>query len=1262
VTTRSFVLAFASALALAAPTPAPGAATEPDAFARALSAREARWNAERGRPEAALAVLGTMDLWDLTDPQAISAFLGRAALDPRADPLARAHAAELAEEASVRRGDAAAAARFRAELGLIETWRVIGPFGFDGGDLIGTPYGPERGIAASEPGKRGEVVWRDVPAAWMRHGAVPLGAMLRPDSQAAAYGLTWVWSDGPRDVAVRFGSTGATRVWVGGALVAETKVKSRMMTLDQEAASARLGRGWNPILVKVAVDDGGWAFVLRLTELGGRPLALRAVATPPDSEALVTAPPGAGATLAGAATGATAGTSRGGAAKAAKAVAAKAPATLRAHLEARAQKAKGAAKAKALADLAVFHEEVGPDDPAAKPVESTLSPLAWEEGPADAAVLLIAARAAESPDARRRAAERAAATQAATATEKAEAHWRLSSYYLGEQGQLRRAREELELALAADPSFWPAELGLIHVLGALGLDELGRARAEALVVARPHATQALRRLAGLEAGAGRPDRARRLYEALAKVNLDDVGPWARLGELAKDRGDRAAWLAALEKVRALRPTAVGSALALAAALVDRGEIDRALAIYDDALVVAPDDPRLLEESGRLMLERGGAARQGEGEKRLRRALVVRPQNPDLRRYLSRAAPADGDDLEQKYAKDPRPIIAGLAAWETRAEGAVVLLDLSVTRVHENGLSETFVQRLVRIQDQTGAAGESVQGVHYSPATQSVELRTARVHKASGEIAEAKTQGTQEISEPWYNLYYDIRADVVGFERLEPGDVVEFSYVLADSGRRNLFGDYFGDLHFLASAVPTGMVDYTVLAPKTRALHWHVPVLPGLSRSDDTTAAGEVRTRFVVHKVPKVETDAGMPGFSEAAPYLHVSTWKSWDQVARWYWRLAEEQLVADAAVKAAAKTAAAGLTDERAKVRAIHNLVVKKTRYVGLELGIHSFKPYRTTEVFERKFGDCKDKASLIVVMLREVGVEAQLVLVRTRKNGDVADAPASLAVFDHAIAYVPSLDLYLDGTAEFSGSGELPWQDQNVMVLRIDGQDGLLTRTPILPPEKNLERRTLTLDVSAFGQPSKMREDVTVTGQGAASWRQQYQAEAERGPKYEKAWNAVWPGFRLGKVVMPTLADLEQPVTARADGLVPQLGVKLGSGAWSLPLLAHPSEIARSFGRTSKRRHDLLLPYPFVNVDEVVWILPKGAKVLQAPRAAQLSSAFGELGLSVEIKDGERTEVHVRAMIKLTQTRVSLADYPSFREFLGQVDAALNQPIEVAP
>ena len=199
----------------------------------------------------------------------------------------------------------------------------------------------------------------------------------------------------------------------------------------------------------------------------------------------------------------------------------------------------------------------------------------------------------------------------------------------------------------------------------------------------------------------------------------------------------------------------------------------------------------------------------------------------------------------------------------------------------------------------------------------------------------------------------------------------------------------------------------------------------------------------------------MPGWSEVARFVHVSTYATWDDVARFYWGLVREQLrptrggaahrrpasrrrrsrpraaarTPGAAQRAprrsrlARRTPAGGWdpATKRLLVAAVYGFVVSQTRYVGLEFGIHGYKPYRVDDVLRRRFGDCKDKASLMHALLEALGIDSRLVLLRMRRLGRIPGAPASLAVFNHAILWVPELDLFLDGTASWTGSRELP-------------------------------------------------------------------------------------------------------------------------------------------------------------------------------------------------------------------------------------------------
>ena len=67
------------------------------------------------------------------------------------------------------------------------------------------------------------------------------------------------------------------------------------------------------------------------------------------------------------------------------------------------------------------------------------------------------------------------------------------------------------------------------------------------------------------------------------------------------------------------------------------------------------------------------------------------------------------------------------------------------------------------------------------------------------------------------------------------------------------------------------------------------------------------------------------------------------------------------------------------KIAAIHNYVVKNTRYLHVGLGIHGWKPYRTTTCFRNRYGDCKDKATLLIALIAFVALIYMVSMVRMR-------------------------------------------------------------------------------------------------------------------------------------------------------------------------------------------------------------------------------------------------------------------------------------------
>ena len=1236
--TALLVCIAAGAAATARSRPASAANANQDPYAELLASAGARLRADAGEPAAAaaLAVLAGLDE-DVPAPALEAAI--RSGLGPEAHPLVAPEAALLAAHLAAERGDAQEAEALRGRLGLVQRFAVIGPFG-EGRASFSHPFPPEREAAPPEagrsyPGKSRDVAWRAAEGA-VREGALYLDGLLRPADQAVAYVVAFVRSDRVRPAAVRIGSAGPIKVWVNGGLVLARDVV-RAPALDQEGAGVTLGRGWNRILIKTVITEGAWRLYVRLTQPSGAPLGAGVTtdwdpAHPPTTVHFQryrgTPVP-----------------------------------TLDGLLEARARAARGPAAADAWIDyarVAGWLETRDRDERA--PAAAVARAIALRP---TLAALVGAADAAAEDDERRRLLERAEELPDLAPPWRALLEARLGLLARTERREARAAAA-LAGALALDPRCWTATLAVADEAAEAGLPLAALARLAELGPEARALPRVRRAIARLYESAGRRADAERALGELGRDRQADVDILHQLSGWARARGDGAAATARLAAAAALRPDLPSLAIDLARLEEGAGATERALATLSALASRLPDDPQTLVALGKLLRRMG---RTTEALARLRAALALRPQDPELKRTIDHLAAGDhgdataADELARRYAEDARALVPPPRGPAAPADTAVVLLDRRVVRVHRNGLARTFAQRVVAILTERGAEENKEFAVHYAPGTEEVDIRQARVYRrgADGQLQtlEATDRSDEDLSEPWYGLYYDNRAEVVRFEGLRPGDVVEIQYLVDDIGSENQLGDYFGDLQYLAESIPKRRWDYTLIAPVSRPIHANVPRLSGLEQS--VAVDGDDRIyRFAAANVAKVDAEPAMAGYTEVAPYLHLSTTASWDEVGALYWRLVEEQLAPDDDVRSAARGVVKQGMSDADRVRAVYDFVVSNTRYVGLEFGIHGYKPYKVTQVLARRFGDCKDKAALMIALLREVGVPAELVLVRTRRGGRLDAQPASLAIFDHAIVYVPRLDRYLDGTAEFAGPDELPSQDQGVTVLRVGPRGARLTETPVLPSSDNRVERHWRVAVEPSGD-ARVDEQLTIHGQAAPNWREHYQSPGERADRYGRVWTGRFPGARLAAVDFPTVGDRNAPVEVRADVVVPRLGRSAAAGGGlELPLTGRDADFVRTYARLSARREDLLLAYPWRHDEDLAFRIPKGWRLEgPAPAARVVDSPFGRFRLEVDV-EGE--VVRVRSSLDVTRARIAPGDYPRFRAFLAEIDAALDGRLAIVP
>jgi tetratricopeptide (TPR) repeat protein/transglutaminase-like putative cysteine protease len=868
-------------------------------------------------------------------------------------------------------------------------------------------------------------------------------------------------------------------------------------------------------------------------------------------------------------------------------------------------------------------------------------------GRPDARLELLAARLQHDDNLRRRHLE----TAIAAAPDLLEARLMLARAELT-QGHPDRVLPLLQPLVERWKAFVPAQ-----VLLARAEDDLGDGvSATRCIESLPQSTWRVP-----EAGRERVRSARRLDRAdeaverlrgVLEVRPGDGASLSLLAEMLADRGDVPGAADTLRKALQLSPTSNDVRLRLAELLASNGRLDEGLALFGDAEALCPDEPEVFERKGRTLLYAG---RKDSAVEALERSLVLRPQNPALRDAV-RALRGAGGSASTTDAVDIRPLVAEADSY---AEDAVTLADVTRVRVQQSGLSSRFHQLAVKVYTRRGVDAFRSFPITYSPSREEVRILRARITKPDGSLVESFGDTNRSLNEPWSGMYYDAQAKVLSFPGLAPGDLLELQYRIEDTASDNLLSDYWGDLAYVQGITPKLRWEFVVDMPAGRTLYWNEKTLgAGVSARREPSSDGRVLYRFEARRVSRVTPEPGMPGWSEVAATLHVSTYRTWEDVGRYYWSLIRDQLVPDDSIRRAADGALKGVDrrDTRAVVRALYEYVVKNTRYVALEFGIHGYKPYRVDRVLARRFGDCKDKASLLHALLEVSGVDSRIVLLRMRQLGAIPPEPASLAVFNHAIVYVPGLDWYLDGTAEFHGATELPISDRraSVLIVEPDGKSRF-TVTPEARPEDNVTDVQLELALRPGGA-AEVKGESRVRGSAAPEYRRSYQSAATRRTTFEQGWAQTFPGLSVDKVSISDPNRLDQDVALDYELSIPRYAEVGGDTLRFLPFGSRRGYV-ETYAGLAERHGDLVLDGPSVTRFTFRYRLPPGWSVDALPPDVGTTNGFGRLSLGYTVEQGVLV---CRGELVFSRDRIAASEYPAFRAFVAQVDQAFSRKVLV--
>ncbi len=383
--------------------------------------------------------------------------------------------------------------------------------------------------------------------------------------------------------------------------------------------------------------------------------------------------------------------------------------------------------------------------------------------------------------------------------------------------------------------------------------------------------------------------------------------------------------------------------------------------------------------------------------------AVAARNAGSAVYSVAPAPAWVEPVAPALASPPPP--------EDVKGGRYFLLDDTQVNVRPRG-HETYRRLVTRALTAAGVRQTGQINIDVDPTFQTLVLHHVRIIRdghSVEQLGQARITSVPietELESRIYNGTYTVN---VLLEDLRIGDVVDYAYTLRSLGQ--LWSDHFSMRVFFGWSEPLRLERLRIIYPPQRHLRYQAfgdQVTP-----HEAVRHGQGELRFEWHDLPAVVDDASRPTWYSPWPWLEVSDWVDWNDVARngasLYARSLDGHESLDGVITSIRDT---GRTVEAQAQRALQ-FVQEQIRYTSIAIGAGSQTPSSPQIVLKRRFGDCKDKSLLLVSLLRGLGIHASPALVSSTRGHILPDRLPSISLFDHVITRVslPSGTFWLDPT-----------------------------------------------------------------------------------------------------------------------------------------------------------------------------------------------------------------------------------------------------------
>ncbi|MFY9560459.1 MAG: DUF3857 and transglutaminase domain-containing protein [Terriglobales bacterium] len=487
----------------------------------------------------------------------------------------------------------------------------------------------------------------------------------------------------------------------------------------------------------------------------------------------------------------------------------------------------------------------------------------------------------------------------------------------------------------------------------------------------------------------------------------------------------------------------------------------------------------------------------------------------------------------------------LPAYDEKTDAVLLYSETNVTVLSTDRI-RTHVREVYKVLRPNGRERGTV-FVDISPPRKLTSLRGWSI-PAQGKDFEVKDKDAIEVSPPKIEgseLVSDVKYKVISIPAPDPGNIIGYEYEVEQQPF------FLQVIWYFQETDPVRESHYSLQLPSG----WEYKV-SWLNHAEIKPAeAGSNSWQWSVSDIKGIKKEPEMPPTRGVAGQMIVSFFPTggtsrknelanWENMGSWYWNLAGGRLDPSAQIKQQVGALTTPKSATLGKMQALAEFVQHDIRYVAIELGIGGWQSHPAPDVFAHRYGDCKDKATLMRSMLREIGVDSYHVVINTERGSVTLETPAHNG-FNHMITAIklpdgladPSLIatvqhpklgklLFFDPTDEMTPFGQIRGPLQANYGLLVTPEGGELVQLPQQPSNMNSIQRTAKLTLDSTGALKGEVKEVRL-GDRASSERWQLRAatkESDRIKPIENLLAGSLSSFRITHASVVNLQHTDQP------------------------------------------------------------------------------------------------------------------------------------------